>query len=406
MPRQTAAPSAVAHFDERPFFEKALHYGIAHGLIGQDKLDAIAQEAPKGMVQIARYFGSEFLRPELEKARERLVNLVSLHLQHESAGDLRAAAELLRDHSLLSRSKAGSDMLKALIVMPQSTHFGMNESAVFGDQHKPLLARWSLASYSEFVAELNARQGAAQAVQCALWLAERLGLNADDLQACEPDAEAVIRTALLVAITTRPEMPDWQRFEKLIQMLRRKDPARVATALIVPKGLPQALRASAEAARQSVLADLPRLLDARLSVRKLFDQTPAFTGRYFWIEDALGDVGQFDGLRSAAWDKLTQGHTDDSSLLTMFVCVAAGVTPKTLLTDKAAATLVRKLRKLGLNPVLTDAYIRAHAPQEHQDDYLQLWEDFALEAQSTLRNDRDPRLTEMLALLRRHCNVV
>jgi len=401
-----AAPSAVAHFDERPFFEKALHYGIAHGLIGQDKLDAIAQEAPKGMVQIARYFGSEFLRPELDRARERLVNLVSLHLQHENAGDLRAAAELLRDHSLLSRSKAGSDMLKALIVMPQSTHFGMNEPAVFGDQHKPLLGRWSLASYPEFVAELNARQSAAQAVQCALWLAERLGLNADDLQACEPDAEAVIRTALLVAMTNRHEMPDWQRFEKLIQMLRRKDPARVATALTVPKNLPQELRAAAEAARQSVLADLPRLLDARLSVRKLFDQTPAFTGRYFWIEDALGEVHHFDQSRSAAWDKITQGHSDDSSLLTLLVCVAAGSPPKTLLTAKAAGSLIRKMRKSGFDPALAINYLRAHAPQEHQDDYLRLWEDFAADAQSTLLSDRDSKLTDALALLRRDCNVV
>ena len=29
-------------------------------------------------------------------------------------------------------------------------------------------------------------------------------------------------------------------------------------------------------------------------------------GRYFWIEDALSEVGQHDRERSAAWDKLTQ----------------------------------------------------------------------------------------------------
>ena len=48
--------------------------------------------------------------------------------------DLRRAAESLRDNTLLSRSKAGADMLKALLVMPQSSHFGMNESTVFTDQ--------------------------------------------------------------------------------------------------------------------------------------------------------------------------------------------------------------------------------------------------------------------------------
>jgi hypothetical protein len=107
MPHRSAvAPSAVALHDARPFFEKALHHGVQHGLINSAKLDAIRADAPKGMVQIARYFGSEYLRPELEKARARLVNLVSLSLEHSSGGDLRRAAEALRDHSLLSRSKA------------------------------------------------------------------------------------------------------------------------------------------------------------------------------------------------------------------------------------------------------------------------------------------------------------
>ena len=55
----SAAQQAVSLFDDRPFFEKALAHGVRHGLIGQDKLDAICAEAPKGMVQIARYFGTE-----------------------------------------------------------------------------------------------------------------------------------------------------------------------------------------------------------------------------------------------------------------------------------------------------------------------------------------------------------
>ena len=87
------ANKEVSLFDARPFFEKTLVYGLQHGIINQAKLDAIQSEAPKGMVQIARYFGSEFLRPELEKARERIVNLVSMNLEYHSAGDLQKAAE-------------------------------------------------------------------------------------------------------------------------------------------------------------------------------------------------------------------------------------------------------------------------------------------------------------------------
>ncbi len=403
----TSAPAAgtVSLFDSRPFFEKALIFGVQHGLIDQAKLDEIAADAPKGMVQIARYFGSEYLRPELEKARERIVNLVSLHLQTASAGDLHVAATLLRDHSFLSRSKAGSDMLKALIVMPQNTHFGMNERGGFSDRHIPQLARWSLAPFAEVQAELAVRQRVAQVVDAALWLADQLGLPADELQDYEPDAEAVIRTALLALATRRKALPDWADFEKMVLALRRKDAQAVASALVLPKNLPSEYAEVLESVRQSVLADLPKLLDARIGIRKLFDQTAAFMGRYFWIEDALSEVSQHDRARSAAWDKLTQGRGDDGTLLTLLVCVAAGSAPKTLLTDKSAATLIRKMRKSGFQPELAAAFIRDHAPEQHQDDYARLWQDFVAEAQATLLSDFDSKLSDALSLLRRECNV-
>ncbi|MDD2881800.1 MAG: hypothetical protein PHQ58_15340 [Rhodoferax sp.] len=401
-----AAPASVhvvSLFDARPFFEKALIYGLQHGLIDAARRDAMAQEAPKGMVQIARYFGSEYLRPELEKARDRLVNLISLHLEDASGGDLRVAAELLRDHSLLSRSKAGSDMLKALIVMPQNTHFGMNERGGFSDRHIPQLARWSLASYADYQAEFAARQHAVQAVEAALWLADQLGLSADELQDAEPDAEAVIRTALLLGAMRRKELPDWVAFEKLITVLRQKQPA--PDTLKLPKNLPADYQQVVESVRQSVIADWPKLLDVRLPPRKLFDQTPAFMGRYFWIEDALSEVSQHDHNRSAAWNKLTQGHSDDGTVLTLCLCVAAGSSPKTLLSEKAAAALVRKIRKHGLQASAATDYLVAHAPEQHQDDFAALWQDFVGEARSTLLSDHDPKLNDALALLRRECNV-
>jgi hypothetical protein len=399
--------AVVALFDDRPFFEKAVAYGVQHGVLDQAKLDAIQTDAPKGMVQIARYFGSEFLRPELEKAKDRIINMVSLTLQIQSGGDLRKAAEHLREHSFMSRSKAASDMLKALIVMPQNTHFGMNEHGGFSDKHIPQLAKWSLCNLAEYQAELAKRQQVAHVIDAAIWMADQLGLHADDLEEAGCDAEAVIRTALLAAATKHKEMPDWLAFQKIIATLR-KPSATKAINLAAPKNLPAECKDAVEQVRQSVEADLPKILDSVITCQKLFNQTPAFVGRYFWVEDGLSEVDHFDRQTSAAWTKATGGHSDDSSLLTLFLCIAAGAkssTGKTLLTEKTAATLIRKIRKSGLQPELATAFIQANAPVEHQDDYIDMWESFIDDALVTLESDHDYKLHDALSLLRRECNV-
>ena len=397
---------SVSLFDGRPFFEKTLAYGVQHGIIDQTKLDAICQDAPKGMVQIARYFGTEFLRPELEKARDRMVNLVSLYLENASGGDLRLAAESLRDNSFMSRSKGGSDMLKELIAMPQNSHFGMNEGAGFTDDQIPLLAKWSLRTLPEYQIEFTQRSQAELLVNAATWMAKTLGLSAEDLEEAGKDAEAVIRTVLLARFARRTEMPDWVAFEKLIVALRKKySTSDAAPAITLPKDLPAPFAPVVERVLQSIQFDMPKILDAMLPARKLFDQTPAFMGRYFWLEDSVSEVDHFDRSASAAWNKATDGHGDDGSLLTLFLCVAAGSSSRTVLTEKTAATLIRKIRKSGLQPALATDFIFSQAPQHHQNDYAELWNAFIEDAQSILQSDRDYALNDALSLLRRECNI-
>lgn len=397
-----AAAQTVALFDARPFFEKALAYGLQHGIIDQARLDAIQTEAPKGMVQIARYFGSEFLRSELEMARVRIVNLVSMNLEHTSAGDLRQAAEALRDNSFLSRSKGASDMLKALIAMPQSSHFGMNEHSGFTDNHIPQLAKWTLRSLADYRAELAKRGQVTQVINAALWFAGQLGMDAEELEDAGRDAEAVIRTGLLFMATRQTKVPDWVAFQKTIAALRKK---AANPSIPLPKELPAEFKTVVEGVRKSIVSDMPKILDSTLSARKLFDQTPAFMGRYFWVEDALSEVDDFDRAASASWNKATGGHSDDSSLLTLFLCIASGSAHKTLLTAKAAATLVRKIRKSGLKPELVSHYILGNAPAHYQNDYLQMWQDFLEDAQGRLLSDHDYELHDAMALLRRDCNI-
>ena len=432
VPDSPVSPAPVSLYDARPFFEKALQFGMQNGIIDSAKLDAIRLDAPKGMVQIARYFGNENLRPDIEKARDRIVNLVSLYLQATSGGDLRQAAESLRDHSFLSRSKGGSDMLKALLALPESTGFHASlESSLDAAGPPKGLAEWSLKSLADYQAELARRLPIQQEKNAAVWLAEHLGLDVEALEEAHTHAEAVIRTALLALATRRTEFPDWVEFEKMVTDLRKKYQAARARSEVktqkaasaraqtlsvtIPQDLPDELRGVVQAVRKSVLADLPQILDGALSARALFANDSEhhhapLLGRYFWVEDIASEMHFHEQSVSTAWDKVTGGNCDDGSLLTLLVCVAAAAAPKTVLSEKTAAALVRKMQKpgpeTGFRPGLASQYIVDHAPAEHQDAYLALWEDFVEEAGATLQSDSTYARKDALALLRRECHVI
>lgn len=395
----------LAHYDNRFFFEKVLAYGRAHGILNRERLDKLCEEAPKGMVQLARYFGTEYLRPDLEKARLRIISLVSLSLEAQNDGDLRRAAESLRDNSLLSRSKAGADMLKALLVMPQSSHFGMNESKVFNDALIPKLDEWSFKPLHAYRAELQRRAAFSGQIAAAQWFAAQLELDEDELHESGHDADAIVRTGLLALNTKRTEFPEWKMFEKLVaywsQQLAREDGRRLA----LPKNLPPALVDIVQVAMNSVASDLLKVTGGQTGIRKLFQNTPAFMGRYFWLEDSMVAVVNYDRAVSKEWAKTTEGSEEESALLTLFLCIAVGSPKKTMLTEKTAAALIRKLRKNGWQPELATEFIRQNAPFAFAQDYLALWEQFVQESGKTLLSDMDYALNDAMALLRRECQV-
>ena len=418
----STSTSALALHDQRAFFEKALAYGVQHGIVDSATLDAIHAEAPKGIVQIARYFGSEFLRPELEKARERMVNLISLYLQESCDGDLQAAAQSLRQHSLLSRSKGGSDMLRRLIALPESSHFGMAGS---DEAQTPLLALWSLRSHADYRLELARRSAIAQRMNAALWLAAQYDLDVDDLEEAGTDAEAVIRAALLWrAVAPRAGVwPTAPALEKVLTAQRKKrgTGALPALKLHLPSSLPAKLHSAVEAEFAAVQADWPRWMDAAQPLRTLLRPLSRLRARYFFADDPLAEMEEYEQQlavlteldegeaapqpASKTWLRLTQGQTDEHALLTLLLCIAVGTPKKTLLTEKTAASLVRKIRKHGWQPALAAQFIAEHAPGAFQQDYGALWDSFVQESQKTLFDDHDITLGDALALLRRECHV-
>lgn len=420
--------SALSLHDARPFFEKAVAYGVQHGILNAEKLATICTDAPKGIVQIARYFGNENLRPDLEQARVRIVNLVSLYLQESCAGDLHQAAQSLHEYSFLSRSKGGSDLLKKLIALPQNTHFAMHDREGFTDKHIPQLAKWSLQNHAEYQAELAVRQPISQLIDAALWFAARFELQADDLEEAGTDAEAVIRTGLLLhnLAPKASQWPDTVAFETLITRLRKKTGP---VTLAIPAACPTELRPAIERILPSLLADLPRLRDNSQNLRILL-RSPAFSSHYFWLEDPLAEIDHYhhslddehghethdpsqrETGGSKTWQRVTQGQGDEHALLTLFLYLSVGApkrtvpADKTALTEKAAIALLRTIQQRGLQPQQALDFIRSHAPSPHRETYCALWETFVEESRRTLCGDHHGQRQEALALLRQECHIL
>ena len=269
------------------------------------------------------------------------------------------------------------------------------------------------------MADAGYRVGALE-MDAALWLAGHYELEQDALEEAGADAEAVIRAGLLWQALA-PQAHEWPHavaLEKRVTALRKKKTPSSATVAL-PPGLPDDLRDAVQAHCASVQADVARLLDGATALRTLLRPTGAFRARYFLQDDPLAEVDDYlrrhedveEGAEppqpaSKTWTRATQGNEDEHALLTLFLCLATGAPKKTLLTEKTAASLVRKIRKSGLHPQLATEFIRSHAPGAHQADYCTLWNNFVQESQATLCNDRDYQLHDALALLRRECHVV
>lgn len=401
---ETSPPSGqqVAVFDERPFFEKALAYGVRQGIIDPGKLGSILNDAPKGMVQIADHFGTQYLRPNIEEARARIVSLVSLFLEESSAGDVDQAARSLRDNTFLSHSRGGSEMLKRLWEMPEDTSFGI----LVKPSQKEFLADWSLRSFAEYQRELAQRQAHQQAIAAALWFAERLAVDPSGISV--GSVESIIRTAVLVYLsaTTPPAVPNATGLISIFGAIRAKGiPARGRKQLKeVFKALPAACLAVAQRELKRVeTEDLPRILDTARPLNQLLqDLEPLYFLRDFGPEDA----SLFDAAVSEDWQRITGGKTDDSSLLTIFVCLAADTPPRPALSKAAARALVRKVRGDGFKrqPVL--GFIRHSAPYEMQDDLEALWREFYPEAEAVILDAADSTLGDALEFLKENCIVV
>lgn len=408
--------SAVALFDDRPFFETALRYGVRMAIISRSKVAAITDEAPKGLVQIADAFGSKYLRPEIEAARKRIVNLASLYLLESSHGDLDIAAKMLRDNTFLSLSRGGSGLLKALFALPEYPLLGREQKT----KVEEFLEVWSLKEKpQEYRNMLAYRLHNALEIEAGLWFAQTMELTQTELQEEDVEAAAVIRSAVLKRLIGEGDAPieNQIEFAGILESLRKTHKKQtasktktkafmepvVALAMVLADDVPVKFRALTEEVLTEILTrDLPLILDTKISLDRLVFELKE---RYFICSHEIEDTSDYDALVSKEWSKLTKAKTDIDSLLTLFLCIAMDLPAKTSLSEKNAKSLVKKMREKGLDVDRTVAWIKHTAPHEKQEGLLEDWMVFTEEAKTFLLDDWDADLSGALRFLRENCHI-
>jgi hypothetical protein len=388
--------NSVTTVDARSFFEKAVRYGFEQGLLTQDSMSKMAAEAPKGMVQIADHFGTAYLRTDLETAATRMVNLISLYLEDSSNGDLRAAAISLRDNTLLSHSRGGSEMLKRLHAMP-------GESSLHPRKVDPLAQKLfvnersfafpiSVATYREQVRQCQANQ---MRIDFARWLAHRMNAQQDEYE--DFSAEEVIRSAMLVLFVGGKslEMPSKSQFVGLVEMLRKKtfkpSPAALDSFL---RDAPEAFDELTRQAMQGFIDDvLPRLKSTEKSPDEILHAEAQ--GAFFIREVAEEDVVAYDKIVAREWVRITKGNADDPAVLaTIFLNVATGHPAKASALLKEAKAIIQSYRAQGFDSNAVLKFVDDFAPFEQREDLKAMWlQDLLPDAEVHLA-DNDPQMPD------------
>ena len=394
---------AVTLVDRRPFFEKVLTHGVRARIIDHSRCEAIIKEGAKGAVQVAEHFGTSHLQADLENARRRIISLVSLYLEESSGGDLDRAAQSLMDNTFLFHSRSGNDLLKQLHALPDTTISGdsNSQSLMEFQNERTLVKPFSLASYRK---ERKRRSDAAALIAAAHWFCDDLRIVRSSLDFVP--LEAVIRSAILARHGGLDKLPNHGEFSKLIVTLREavatKGRLRLAKSLLESVPLPHrtvadTIRGEIEKQDGPLIANAAQPLTTVLNILEV---------RYFLRDTDLDDIDSFAGFVSDEWQAATKGKDDPYSRLTLFMCLATGMKPKTTISEAEARTMVRTVRKQGFDSDAVMAFIRRSAPFELNDSLLSQWEEeFLPEAEQRVLDDSDTTLQRALAFLKESLNI-
>ncbi len=401
---------AIASYDNAPFFEKALRHAVQNNVIDQKRITEIISDAVTGSLQIAEYFGeSTHLRKSLETSMQRMVRLVSLHLEDATDGELEAAAQLLKEKPFRALSRGGSQMLKALFSMPEDDHFGSPRMDSERDFLKKCLSNGlSVSKYRQTLSDCEQYK---RNLNLATLLVKKLGASISELNDMHASSQHVIRTSLLSlaygtkkATANKSKFPDEATLFDIFASIR-KEWALLGDVTYSRKfmdDVPIEFQAYTKECLISIQnEDVPKIVDPSVTLEIVLNNLK--NSKYFYLHDPLNSLSIFDKTVAADWFALT-GDDDDASLLTLFLCTAAGVDRKTTLKVFEAKKAALNIRDNGLlqNEVLN---LIKTAPHDDIDQLSSLWNDFVDEASPFLFDSSDEKLLEVMMYLEERCNI-
>ena len=385
------ADTALTTVDTRPYFERVLCHALQTGVVDNTRLDALRREGAKGIVQLATYFGTPNLRPELEAARTRLVTLVGLALEAESGGKIEVAGCLLRDKTLLALSKAGADRLRKLHTLPTERLLGAPE--VFRESEKDFLARCTAdtpMTYARYLAEQVTRERNKDYIDATYWLVGRLGVAREDADEWHVFCESVINSALLVLLCERKPAGFFsvERFMKLHEAARKKRSASIPALDAWLEEAPQGVRKLLQRESARFVAEVLPVI-REFSATEIYRNQDRFSGLFFFDTSSVNEITHHDKACAEAWTRITgnQGeHTDvQCGVLLM---VATGLEPTRSLLKRDATRIWDRFRESGFDEAAVARFIDNVVPFEYQSDVRRLWED-DLGPEASLQLDSD-----------------
>ncbi|MEY3884724.1 MAG: hypothetical protein RIS87_499 [Pseudomonadota bacterium] len=413
---------SLAFYDNAPFFDRALKHAVQNRLIDQAKIDEMINDAATGTIQIAEYFGATaHLRENLQQASVWMASLVSLHLENESNGDLQLAAQMIKEKSFRTLSRGGSQMLKALYALPEDDHFGALRFDTESDFLKRCLSshmtlakyRQSMVMHSQFKLELG----------LANYLLKKMATTSRAFNDLHAPAKHVLRSAVLFMAygakkiaasklsagklsTGKAGFPDENALFEIFTAMRKEwsflgDVSCSEKFLeeIPEDYLPLALQTLASIQQE----DIPKIVSPAVPLATIFADLKV--RQYFFLFDPMNDVSQFDKKLAEEWFVLTNGTEDDALLLSLFISASAGLKLKTSLTVAEVKKAVLNIRENGLFEKEVIKLIKK-APHDEQEQLQSLWTEFIEDASLYLLDESDENLSEAVAYLKDHCNII